>query len=383
MNIVFLARSLDYGGAERQLVALAGGLHAKGHRVTVLLFYPGGPLAAELLVRGVPVRDLGKGHRWDVLGFLWRLVRSVRAAAPDIVHAYLPVPNILAVLLWSCFPSAKVVWGVRASNMDLTRYDRLSRWTYRLEAKLAAKADLIIANSHAGVDVLRRRGIPLQRVQVVPNGIDTERFAPDAAARERQRGQWGVGPDVKLIGLVARLDPMKDHPTFLRATALLATQRDDVRFVCVGDGPADYRRQLLALAAELGVASLLSWRGAVADTPAVYNALDLVTLASYGEGFPNVVGEAMACGQPCVVTDVGDAARVVGDCGKVVPPRDPSALVAGWQAVLNLSDQDRAGLGAKARERIVKEYRCQHLIDTSEALLSRLLPSTSPTSSPA
>ena len=198
----------------------------------------------------------------------------------------------------------------------------------------------------------------------IPNGIDTEWFRSDPEARQRIRTEWGLTESEKLIGLVGRLDPMKDHPTFLRAAAMLSQERGDVRFVCVGDGPTDYRRELSALGKELGLTQRLIWAGVREDIPAVYNALDIVTSSSsYGEGFPNVVGEAMACEVPCVATDVGDSAWIVGETGVVVSPKDPEALAAGWKTSLARHGSEMA---LEARLRVEENFSVERLIEQTE-----------------
>jgi glycosyltransferase involved in cell wall biosynthesis len=361
--ITFLIRSLNYGGSEGQLVALARELHERRHRVVVVVFYPGGPLEKELREAGVAVRGLDKRGRWDLAGFLLRLVRLLHEEKPDVLHGYLGSPNILTVLLKPIFPRTRMVWGVRASNMDLDRYDWLARLHYKVERRLSRFADLIVVNSRAGLNHAIANGFPKNKMVVVPNGLDTKRFSPDPEARRRVRAEWGVAESEELIGLVGRLDPMKDHPTFLRAAALLVRERGNVRFVCVGDGPADYRRELHALGEGLGLAQRLIWAGARGDMPAVYNALDIATSASYGEGFPNVVGEAMACGVPCVATDVGDSASIVGETGVVVPPKNPEALATGWKISLG---RDRSEMALKARLRVEENFSVERLVERTE-----------------
>ena len=365
--MTFLTHSLvTYGGAQRQLVILARGLRERGHDVAVAVFYPGGPLEDELHSAGVEVRVLDKRGRWDVFGFSLRLVRFLRKRDPDILHGYLGVPNVLSVLLKPLLPRVKMVWGLRASDVDFDHYDWLSRLLSRAERRLSRFADIIIVNSYAGREYAVTRGFPKHKMVVISNGIDTERFYPDPEARRRVRAEWGVSGDEKLIGLVGRLDPMKDHPTFLRAAALL-TQDEDVRYVCVGDGKAGYRQELRTLARDLDLDERLIWTGTRADMPSVYTALDIATSSSaYGEGFPNVVGEAMACGLPCVVTDVGDSARIVGETGVVVPPRNPAALAEGLRTAL---DRLRGDNSYPARARVTRHFSVQSLIlDTERAL---------------
>lgn len=373
IRLCFLIRSLDRGGAERQLTELIKGLDRSRFAVTVATFYDGGALRPEIeSTEGVQVLSLHKKGRWDALPSLWRLAQIIRQVKPQIVHGYLAVANELALM--GRLAGAKVVWGLRASNVDFSRYDWFSAWSFRIAAWLSRFTDLIVVNSHAGKRHHVAQGYCGTRMLVIHNGFDTARFHPDDEAGRRMRRAWGIGAHERLIGLVGRLDPMKDHPTFLRAAVLLARARQDVRFVCVGDGPVSYRRELQALATELGLGERLVWAGALSDMRAVYNALDIATSSSsFGEGFSNVTGEAMACGVPCVVTDVGDSATIVGNSGQIVPPGAPPALLAAWERLLDLPIEDRAALGRAARERIVDEYSLQQLVCKTEAALTTLL----------
>ncbi len=345
---------------------LAGHLKRAGHCVAVATFYGGGPLEHDLVRQGVPIHSLGKRSRWDVPGFFWRLIRMVRRMNPAVVYGFLGSANILTVLIKPLFPSVRIVWGVRACNMDLRQYGWLDRLLFRIECALAGFADRIIVNSKAGRDYVVNHGFPTDKMVVIPNGIDTERFKPNLSARSLVRQAWGIGDDEFLIGLVGRLDPMKDQDTFVRAAGLLVGLRPAVRFVCVGDGPAERRRALEALADELGLGERMLWKGATSDIAPVYCALDLLTLSSaFGEGFPNVVAEAMACGTPCVVTDVGDASLLVGETGLVVPPRDPDALCKAWGKALAWSGDERAARGRQARERIVRQFSVDRMVEAT------------------
>jgi glycosyltransferase involved in cell wall biosynthesis len=364
VKIALLTRALDYGGAERQLVTLAIGLHERGHHVVVTVFYAGGPLETELRDAGVPVYCLDKTGRWDMVSFMLRLVRFVNRETPDILHGYLAFPNILTVFLKLIFPGMRIVWGIRDSDMSADRYDWLEGNLYRIECLLSRFADLIITNSRAGLLHCIARGFPENRTIAIPNGIDVTRFSPNKNAGQELRLEWGVRDSQSLIGIVGRLDPMKDHPTFLKAAALLAEKRKDVRFICVGDGPDDYQRELCALGRQVGLGDKLIWTGGRDDMPALYNALDVVVSSScYGEGFSNVIGEAMACGTSCVVTDVGDSAWIVGNTGEVVRPNSPEALVSGIEISLRkirASDRHREGLRRVINDRFsVRELICK------------------------
>lgn len=369
-RLLLLARSLNQGGAQRQLVTLACGLRARGWDVSVARFYAGDRWEEELRRADVTLHDLRKRGRWDVLAFLFRFARLLRTERPTILHGYLCVPNLLTVLLRPLSPSTRIVWGIRASNMDLSRYDWLARLTFFLACRTACLADLVIVNSHAGRDYHIAHGYPRHKTLVIPNGIDTERFQFDAAGRRRLRTEWGIPTEAVLIGLVGRLDPMKDHPTFLRATALLMQRDVRCRFVCVGDGPLEYANQLRREAQALGLDDRLIWVGASDDMASVYSAFDIACSSSSSEGLPNVVIEAMACSRPCVVTDVGDSAAVVGDTGWIVPAYDPAALSNALAHLLYLDPDSRARLGVQARMRIVEQFSVERMVEaTSQALV--------------
>ncbi|TKB75404.1 MAG: glycosyltransferase [Nitrospira sp.] len=365
MKIIFLIRSLGYGGAERQLILLAKGLHARRHDVVVSVFYSGGPLEKELRDAGIRIRPLNKTGRWDVPGFLFRMAKVLREERPEIVHGYLPDPNLVTAVLKPFFPAIKIVWGVRSARLDWQQCDWLARANFKLSCRLSGLADAIIANSHAGRAYHITSGYPAEKMLVIPNGIDTERFRPAPTLRERTRSAWGISTGESLIGLVGRLDPQKDHPNFLRAASLVARRRERVRFVCVGDGPDEYRMRLQALARSEGLDGRLLWMPNPPDMPAVYNALDVTVSCSFGEGLPNVVGEAMACGVPCVVTDVGDSAWVVGDVGEVVPPRNPLALAKAIEKVLAEGRGDSSAI----RSRVMAHLSVDRLVADTERVL--------------
>jgi glycosyltransferase involved in cell wall biosynthesis len=371
MKVVLLTRDLKYGGAQRQLAVLAKGLHARGHRVVVAQFYSGGSLEQELLEVGVRIRSLQKRGRWDLLPFLFRLARVVQEERPEILYSYLV--DLVTLVLKPCFPSTKIVWGIRCSTMDLSRYDWLMRISHKLTFRLSRFADIVIANSRAGRGYYVAHGYSREKIVVIPNGIDTQRFRPDPEARRHVRSEWGIQDYEQVIGLVGRLDPMKDHPTFLQAASMLAQERNHLRFVCVGEGPAGYRDSLLQLTRSLKLTEHVIWSDGRSDMPAVFNALDLlVSSSAFGEGFGNVIAEAMACGVPCVATNVGDSAWLMGNLGEVVPPHNPAVLADAMGTLLERRLQNPAQI----RRHIVEEFSVEKLVADTEAVLLKLLDST-------
>jgi glycosyltransferase involved in cell wall biosynthesis len=366
MKILFLARQLNIGGAERQLVTLANDLAARGHEVVIASYYPGGALSKKLDSGRVRLVSLGKRSRWDLLYLYIRLIRVMRQERPDVLHGWMLTQNVIATPLRLFNPKVRLFWCVRSSNreMVLSRFESLQEW---LQFRLSRFADCIIVNSLAGLEHVVSKGIPREKMLHIPNGIDTKVFYPDAAERKFMRAEWGIGNSEKVIGQVARFDPVKNHPLFLKAAAKIASERPDVRFVCVGHGQASYLEELQALTRALGIESKVRWIQAHSDTRKVYNALDVFCSSSLSEGFPNVIGEAMACGRRCVVTDVGDSRFVVGETGVVVRSDDVEDLVAGLRQQLDAGDS----LNLRARQRVLENFTVTQLGDKTEQALSR------------
>ena len=282
----------------------------------------------------------------------------------SVIYSFLGVPNLATVLLKVLGVRVSIVWSVRASDVDLSQYGWLSRACCSLEARLSRFADHIVVNSNAGRRHSIGQGFSDKAMSVVFNGIDTDRFRPNRASGSWLREQWCSGQGGVLVGIVARLDPMKDHQTFLRAAKLALHQNPDLRFVCIGDGPLG--DQLKELGDQLGLSGNIIWAGAHSDMPAVYNALDILCLSSITEGFPNVLGEAMSCGVPCVTTDVGDAAHEVGDTGLVVPKSDSEAMA---KAMLKMAKLVRSGNSSDTRMRIEKHFSLERMVVDTERIL--------------
>jgi glycosyltransferase involved in cell wall biosynthesis len=374
LRVAFLIRSLHRGGAERQLALLAAGLDPAVFQVGVVTFYPGGAVWDELAVEPkVTLVSLDKRGRWQNLASARRLTSLLEAWRPAVLHCYMVEPSLVGLLAGRRASVPAIVWGVRSSNVDYFKYGWFNWGTFRLAAALSRRPDLIIANSEAGRAFHIAHGYPADRVRTIPNGIDTDRFHPSAAARTPWRERWGLAEDDVAIGVVARLDPMKGHEVLLRAVARLKARTTRLRVICVGGGDAAYRSRLSGEAAQLGLERAIVWAGELDQIESVYPAFEIACSASvFGEGFSNAVAEAMACQLPCVVTDVGDSAAIVGDTGLVAPPADPEKLA---EALLDMADRsptDRLRLGARARARIMGEYSLHAMIQRTAATYHEL-----------
>ena len=374
MKIVFLTRSLEVGGAEVQIVAMAKGLAARGHDIGIVTFYPGGELESEIDGTGVDLMSVGKRGRWDMTAFTFRLARVLRRLKPSIIHSFLGPPNILAAMLSPVLNNAKIIWGVRASDMELGVYDWSWRGVAKAERLMSPVPTLVVSNSYAGLHFAVSKGFRESSMTVVSNGIDVTKFHPDRNSAHRFKQMWQRNEDEILIGIAARLDPMKDHLNFLRAAASFKATGVNARYICVGHGPSEYESHLRSVTSELGLDDDVVWAGYQKEMSKVYNAFDISCQSSaFGEGFPNSVGEAMASCVPCAVTDVGDSAWIVGDAGYVVAKKDPSALAGAWRKWLELDSFKRAELGILARRQIEQNFSVRVMLDKSEEIYREVI----------
>ena len=372
-RILFLVRRLDGGGAERQLLLLAGELQKREYDVTLAAYYSGGVYDQYVAETGVRFVCLNKGGLRRNVRFFRRALRLVQALDPDVIHGYMDTGNIVASALKPFARRSLIVWGVRVSELDLSYYDVAGRLLSHLTRLVSGSADLIICNSRSGANDAIRAGYPRGKIAVVPNGIDVHRFSPAPERAKKLRLEWGVAKNEFLIGLVGRLHPMKGHATFIAAAKILSERRNDVRFVCLGDGVEPHRSKILDLLASAGLGDRLLVRSFSHEINAVYTALDVSTSSSlFGEGFSNSIAESMACGTPCVVTDVGDSRLIVSGLGVVVSPQDPVELAAGWEKVLSRTGPS---LSTSCRERIARTFTVDNLTDaTIQALRLARLP---------
>lgn len=372
IRVLFLTRDLGYGGAQRQLIDLVRAMDKTRFNITVAAFYDGGRMQTEMAsVEDMHLVSLHKRGRYDVYGFLSRLMKLMRDVRPQVIFTQ----NASSIFALAAGRSYKccVILDILNAGINRPHVSRLEPLLFRFKAYLARHADLLIANSFAGREHYAAKGYPRDKVVVISNGFDTHRFYPSRNLGEEFRIHWGVSSDEVLIGLVGRLDDRKDHPSFLKAATIVCAIYPAARFVCVGDGEPEYFKKLQDLAVSLGISGGVIWAGAQTDMPAVYNALDILASTSACEGLSNVIGEAMACGVPCTATDVGDSAVLLGDPSRMSPPARPDLIADRWKMLLSISADERQRIGIRDRERIVKKFSLELLARRTESALSAVV----------
>lgn len=352
IRIAHVITGLRTGGAELMLERLIPGLSHQGFSNIVVSLTPGGEVAERMRRDGVDVTslDFPRAPAASLLG----LSAAVRRFRPALVQTWMYHADLLAGLTARVAHRSKVIWNLRTTApADLPDHQRLIRVCAVLSRGLPAA---IVACSNAAVRAHGAFGYATAKMRVIHNGFDTEKLRPDATARREVRAELGIGPTVPLVGLVARFDPLKDHETFVSAAGVIARENADARFLLCGDNVVSANSELMAWIKLAKIEERTYLLGRREDVPRVNAALDIAVCSSSMEGMPNVVGEAMSCGVPCIVTDVGDAALLVGDTGAVVPRRDPNALASACLTWLALPADELRRRGERARSRILEEF---------------------------
>ena len=367
ITIAHLITGLETGGAERMLVHLVTRTDRARFRPVVISMTRPGAMGPMLSGAGVGLHVLGiRRSRPDPRGIV-RLVLILRATRPALLQSWLYHADLLGLAMLRLGQVPHLVWGVHASDVSGVAATR------RILAWSSGQPDAVVTVSLAGQRFHERIGYRPRRWVYIPNGFDTEALQPNEETRRNSRGMLGIAESAVAILLPARYHPMKDHATFLTAAAKLSSLRPEVLFVLAGSG-VDYANPAIAVAiAGYGLGDRVMVLGERHDLDALYPAFDIVSLSSaYGEAMPMVLGEAMACGIPCVATDCGDATAIIEDTGILVPRRDPAALAAAWERMIGLGAEGRRALGERARARVLDHYALATTVSRYEALYDEI-----------
>ncbi|MDX3909602.1 MAG: glycosyltransferase [Sphingobium sp.] len=371
MKVLHVITGANVGGAETMLARLLD--HQKrvpGIEAEVATLMPPGFVGRRMAASGVSVRSLGMRSVLSAVPAFLRLVAMIRRERPDIVIAWMHHAQIAATCaVWLARTRTPVIWNVRHSLGGFTEEKWLTRLVLRVQARISKMPAAIIYNSHAAAAQYRAHGFASKRQEVIPNGIDM----PTPQASVTARRLFTISPDVALIGMIARAHPMKDVANLLSAFQRICAAGMPAHLLLVGEGmdrPADDHVQALA-ALPKGSWTLSGHR---ADVGEWLGGLDILVLPSaWGEGFPNIVGEAMARSVPCVGTNVGDMEWIIGATGRTVPPRNPAALAAALTELLTMPAAERKALGAAAQERIRTNFALADIASRYAALCREIV----------
>lgn len=373
MRVTHIITALRAEGAQMMLYKLLSRTDRKRFDSAVISLSDEGAMGEKFATLNVPVYTIGMRPSRPTPAGVWRLIRKVRELRPDVIQGWMYHGN-LAAQLTGALTGAPVVWNIRGSHYSLRDEKPLTAATIWISAKLSGLPVRIISNSAASARGHEEKlGYPSDKGVLIPNGFDTEAFAPSAEARSSLRAEIGLDENAIIIGLLARYHPVKDHASFLCAASLIAKRYEGVHFVLAGKDIDSSNTELCRIIEEAKLSRRVHLLGERQDINRLAAALDIASLSSLSEGFPNVVGEAMACGIPCVVTNVGDAAFVVANNGRIVPPGDSRAMAEAWRELIEMCDEDRLELGRQARQRVVENFSLGAIARQYEALYEELI----------
>ncbi len=369
IKITHLITGLDTGGAETMLAKLVLNMDKSRFENVVMSMATAETMLGGLIKdAGIPVISLGiRPLRKAPFGFI-KLLLTILKEKPDIIQTWLYHADFTGLLVSKMTRRAPVLWNIRGADLDPADHPRSLFWLIHILAKLSQLPKSVIVNSEYGKRFHESLGYNPASWQVIPNGFDTDAFKPSESARIKLRADLNIGADKNIIGLVARYHPMKDHSTFLSAASQLLKKRKDAHFVLAGAGVDNNNADIARQISHEGMATSINLLGERDDIPDITAGFDLATCSSYSEGFPNVVGEAMACEIPCVVTDTGDMRKMLGPCGVVVNTRDSSAMANAWDSLLSMEHDKLKEMGAAARQRIMNLYSIGAIISRYEKL---------------
>ncbi|MGH9720028.1 MAG: glycosyltransferase [Bryobacteraceae bacterium] len=376
IQVAHVITGLYTGGAEIMLYKLLARTDRTRFNPLVVSLVEGGSIVPKIESLGISVYRCGM-HR-GIPGPLsaTRLVRILRHVQPDLLQGWMYHGNLAAQAVAAALPGrVPVLWNIRGSHHILRDEKATTAAAIWLGARLSKRPVRILCNSTTSARLHEEHlGFASDRWEIIPNGFELDKYAPSAPARADVRQELGVPADALLLGLMGRYNPVKDHGNFLRAARSMRAGRENkIYFVMAGTGVDGANRELARQIAELGLNGSVRLLGERDDMPRVTAALDLAVNSSYSEGFPNVVGEAMSCGVPCVVTDVGDSAWLVGNTGFKVAPRDSEALAAACRTLIDLGAEGRRALGLAARQRVASEFSLDSVSARYESLYETVL----------
>lgn len=358
MNITHIIIGLNVGGAEAMLARLIEEhrISAPALRHRVISLTETGEIGLRLQRQGIEVRCLGMRSTLDSLAILWRLIRILRRERPDIVQTWMYHADLLGGVAARIAGIRSILWGIRTTDITKggSRVTLGIRWicarlSRLIPTRIVCAAEVSLC-THADV------GYDRERMMVIPNGITLERMVASPQDVRALRQKHDVASSDRVVGMIGRFHPIKGHQDFVVAAGRVASAYPEVRIMMVGLGCDTQNQQLANWIEKSGAADQFILMGKRTDVPVCLALMDIFVMPSRTEGFPNVLAEAMAMSRPCVVTDVGDARKVLGDGGLVVQPENPDALADAIMAMLDVPDKKRAAIGQKVRQRVEMKY---------------------------
>ncbi|NOY72251.1 MAG: glycosyltransferase [Gammaproteobacteria bacterium] len=373
MRIIHVITGLATGGAEWALYNLLNGGIGDHFNCQVVSLVDQGVIGGQIKELGIPISALGLRNGHPSLSGVMGLRRAVRDFQPDVIQGWMYHGNVAASIARAmAIGRPALAWNVRHSLYDLSDEKSMTQKVIRLSRFISSGPDALLYNSRLSKKQHEAFGFSSDCGQVIPNGIDIQKFVFSSSSRRKVRSDLGISDSALVVGHVARLHPMKDHQLFLKAALDISRMGVDVHFLLSGrDVLIDNKNIEPLIPVELR--NRFHLLGERADVPELMCAMDVFCQSSWSEAFPNVIGEAMATGLPCVATDVGDTKIIIGDTGVIVPAHDEKKLISGIVKLLQLTSQERRYLGEKVRARIETKFTLTAIVERYCALYEQLI----------
>ena len=365
-HVVHLIASLEIGGAEMMLKKIVKNMDNEKFENTIICLSSRGEIGQELIEEGFQVLELGfrKKKLISIFRIIFNYVLIIRKAKPDFIISWMYNASFITILLNLLKPkNTKVIWNVRHALHDLRHEKKTTAIIIKIMSIFSSKIpSKIIYNSEKSKESHEKMGFNKNRGIVLPNGFETNTF--------KLNSKFKKDGSIFYIGMVGRYHPMKDYDNFLRAASILSKINNNVRYILVGRNVDSLNDELIR---KLRIHKLMDYvelLGEQKEINTIIHRFDIATLSSYTESFPNVIGESMLCGVPCVSTNVGGVSDLIGPYGIVVPPHSPEELANGWINMIGLNSSERINLGLKGREHIIANYSIKTITNRFQLILS-------------
>jgi glycosyltransferase involved in cell wall biosynthesis len=378
IKVMHVITTLGTAGAETMLSRVVFGMDGTRFENEVVSLTDALDLAERIQATGVRVRTLGMKRSLPNPLLVMRFARWIRESKPHVIHTWMYHANLVGALAARLAGHVPMVWGIHHSALDPRVDKRRTILVNRACASLSRRIHVrIVCCSEQSRSIHEKLGYAAEKLEVIPNGFDMEQMKPDPGARRSICEELGIPADAPLIGIAARFHPQKDHRNFIQAAARLHKQIPETHFLLCGDAITWQTSQLAEWIEAAGIRDCCHLLGLRQDVCRLFAGMDIATTASRcGEAFPLVIGEAMACGTTCVVTDVGDSALIVGETGKVVAPGEPEALAEAWRGLIEAGPEVRRRLGMAARRRVQQYFGLPAVVERYQAIYTQLADET-------
>ena len=366
IKIVAIITGLSNGGTETMLLKLLEKIDRTKFEFIIISLTSKGYIGTRIEKLGYKVYPIFMSKFPSPKKF-WKLVRLLRELKPNLVHTRLNHANLVGGVAAKIAKVEKVCWGVHQSNISFRHNKFFTMLTIKICALLSKTIpSCILTNSDNAKEVHVDIGFSNRNFYVIPNGFDLSRFKPNYRSKLSILKEIQLPQNTILIGLIGRYDSQKNHQGFFNAAADVSKKFDNVHFLLAGNSVDDHNMELKKIIKNKGLEKKVHLLGFREDMPKIMASLDVFVSSSVGEAFPNVLGEAMSSGVPCVATNVGDCAEIIGKTGHVVNSEDMKNLSLRIIELLQMNFKQRKRLGTNARKRILEKFELDKIVSKYE-----------------